>query len=226
LMGTSVGGFPVFAGQNLDEQPLMDFAGADGAPARSAIDAAFNTHFGFLPGDPAASTLLPADIEAFHDGPFAALFDQTGFSANWSGAGTAAMQAELSPGVAGMAGSSANQPGIRAMAQALAAFAHFSGSALNDATFTALGDRAVATMGRARDAITAQQASVGLAQERVAQANQRLGDLELVTSRALISMTEADPTETAARINTLLTGIEASYAMTARLQRLSLVNVL
>jgi flagellar hook-associated protein 3 FlgL len=226
LMGTRVGGFAVFAGQNLDAKPLVDFTGDDGAAARAAIDGAFSSHFGFPPSDPAAGALTPVALTAFLDGPFALLFDEASFAAAWSGAGVQPMQAELSPGVTGAAGSSANQQGMRDMAKALAAFSHFSGSQVSDAAFDALGDRALQTLGGARDALTGHQAAIGQAEERVRLANDRLSDLELVTSRALVSMSAADPTETAARINTLLTGIEASYAMTARLQRLSLVNVL
>ena len=54
-LNTKIGGFPVFGGQSLDAAPMKDFTGAEGAPARAAIDAAFQSQFGFFPNDPQAA---------------------------------------------------------------------------------------------------------------------------------------------------------------------------
>jgi flagellar hook-associated protein 3 FlgL len=92
--------------------------------------------------------------------------------------------------------------------------------------FKGLIDASLNSSGIARRGLTAAQANLGLAEERVSDARARLGEMETVFSRSLNDLEATDPFDVAARINTLLTGIEATYAMTARLQRLSLVNFL
>ncbi|MGL4405085.1 MAG: flagellin, partial [Notoacmeibacter sp.] len=92
--------------------------------------------------------------------------------------------------------------------------------------YKGLVDSALGSTRIANEGLTSAQASLGLSQERVSNATDRLGDMETVFSRSLNDLEATDSFEVAARINTLLTGIEASYAMTARLQRLSLINFL
>jgi flagellar hook-associated protein 3 FlgL len=225
-LNTEVGGFPVFGGQNLNARPMKDFAGPEGAAAKSAIETAFQGQFGFMPGDAQAANLSAGDLQAFYDGPFGALFEPAQWGTLWSSASTSAMQAEISPAMTSATGSTTHLEGLRDLAKGYVALSFFKDTPVNDAAYRGLIDSTVGSTGKARGGLTAAQAELGLAEERVSNASARLGEMEMVFSRSLTTLESADPFDVAARINTLLTGIEATYAMTARLQRLSLVNFL
>ncbi len=226
LLNTKVGGFPVFGGQNLDANPMKDFNSAEGAPAKAAIDAAFQNQFGFLPDNAQAANLNAADLKTFFDGPFSALFDGPNWGTLWSNASPSAMKAEISPGVTAETSSTSHSQGLRDLAKGYVALSYFSDKTVSDPAFKGLIDASLGSTSVARSGLTYEQAKLGLAEERISTANTRLGDMETVFSRSLNDLEATDPFDVAARINTLLTGIEASYAMTARLQRLSLINFL
>jgi flagellar hook-associated protein 3 FlgL len=226
LLNTQIGGFPVFGGQSLEAAPMKDFSGPDGAPARAAIDTAFQGQFGFLPNDPQAANLSAADMKTFFDGSFSALFDGANWETLWSNASTDPMRAEISPGVMAETSSTTHLQGVKDLAKGYVALAYFKDRPVTDAAFKGLIDVSLNATGIARSGLTSAQAELGLAEERISNANTRLGEMEMVFSRSLNDLEATDPFDVAARINTLLTGIEATYAMTSRLQRLSLVNFL
>ncbi len=225
-LNTQVGGFPVFGGQSLDAPPMKDFAGSEGAPARAAIDAALQTQFGFAPNDPLAANLSAADLKTFFDGPFSTLFDSANWGTLWSNASADLMHTEIAPGTIAEANSTTHQNGIQDLAKGYVALSYFKDKPVSDVAYQGLIEGALNSTGVARSGLTAAQANLGLAEERVSNATTRLGEMETVFSRSLNDLEATDPFDVAQRINTLLTGIEASYAMTARLQRLSLVNFL
>ena len=225
-LNTQIGGFPVFGGQSLDALPMKDFAGAEGAPARAAIDAAFQGQFGFGVIDPQAANLSAADMKTFFNGPFSALFEHANWGALWSNASDTPMSAEIAPGITAETSATTHLKGIQDLAKGYVALSYFKDKPVSDSAFKGLIDASLSSTGVARGGLVAAQANLGLAEERVSNANDRLGDMEMVFSRSLNGLEATDPFDVAARINTLLTGIEASYAMTARLQRLSLINFL
>ena len=70
------------------------------------------------------------------------------------------------------------------------------------------------------------QARVGVAQERLTQANERIA-IEKGTLEHRISEAEGvDPFVVADQLSLLMTRIEASYSVTARMQQLTLMNYL
>ncbi|MGL4406544.1 MAG: flagellar hook-associated family protein, partial [Notoacmeibacter sp.] len=222
-LNSEIGGFPVFGGQSLDPQPMKDFSGPDGLAAKAAIDASFSAQFGFLPNDPLAANLSASDLKTYFDGPFATLFDTTQWGSLWSSASSAPMQSEISPGMVSETTSTTHLDGLRELTKGYVALAYFKDTPINDSAYKGLVDSALGSTRIASEGLTSAQASLGLSQERVSNATDRLGDMETVFSRSLNDLEATDSFEVAARINTLLTGIEASYAMTARLQRLSLI---
>jgi flagellar hook-associated protein 3 FlgL len=228
VLNTRIAGVFVFGGDRGDTSPVADIsmqAGA-GASAKAAMEAAFDSHFGFGSSDPAAAAITPAQFKAFYDGPFAALFNTAGWKATWSVAGDAPLMVEIAPGRVSEGGATANQPGFARLMQAYGAAAAFAGSALNDGARAALADAARDTVSAARGSIGAAQSRLGFAEERVGNANKSLDDMQAVIARAKSDAESVDPFEAASRINTLTAALEASYAMTARLQRLSLVSYL
>ena len=68
--------------------------------------------------------------------------------------------------------------------------------------------------------------SVGIASERVQNATDRASLQKDVFTSDLQELEAVDPYEVSARINELTLQLETSYALTGRLQRLSLLNFL
>ena len=225
-LNTQIGGFPIFGGQSLDAPPMKDFTSAEGAAAKAAIDAAFQAQFGFASNDPSAASLSAGDMQNFFDGPFSTLFQGSNWGALWSNASAAPMQGEVAPGIMAESNTTTHSQGIQDLAKGYVALAYFKNMPVTDVAYKGLVDASLISVGTARGGLTAAQANLGLAEERVSNATTRLSEMETVFSRSLSDLEATDPFDVAQRINTLLTGIEATYAMTARLQRLSLVNFL
>lgn len=226
-LNTSVAGFHVFGGLNGDQPPVTDIeTGAEGAAAKAAVNAAFQTHFGFSADDPAAAAITPAAIKGFYDGPYAALFSGANWSTLWSKASDATLQVDMSPGNRHETTSSANRPGPAELLKGFTAMAVFGQSALNTNAVAALSDAARDTVAGARGGIAAMQAGTGFAEERLENANRRLDTIDRVMSTALQKAEAVDVFDVSTRINTIMSGLEASYQMTARLQRLSLTQYL
>lgn len=213
----------VFGGQNTTTAPLGD--PGPGGPLMSAIEGAFQTRFGFAIGDPATATLDAAALTGFLDNEFAALFDGAGWSA-FSGATDEAPLLDIGSGRSARSGVTANDPALRTLAGAYAALAALAHSGLAPATIVALSDH---TLGKVTEGIfelSKAQSRVGVAEGRITFVNAEIERDSLVSSRALLSLQQVDPFEVSARINVLLTSLETSYALTARLQGLSLLNYL
>ena len=71
-----------------------------------------------------------------------------------------------------------------------------------------------------------QQAKLGLTENKVSSATDRIKSQVDLFQRNLIDLEGVDPYEASTRITSLLSQIETSYALTARMQQLSLVNFL
>ena len=71
-----------------------------------------------------------------------------------------------------------------------------------------------------------QRTTVGIATERVSKAEDRLQAQEDILTKSLGSMENVDPEEAATRLNTMKTLLETAYAVTAKIQQLSLANYL
>ena len=64
----------VFGGINSAVAPMADYFSTPTSAAKTAVDQAFQTAFGFLPSDPAAASISASAMQSFLSGPFAALF--------------------------------------------------------------------------------------------------------------------------------------------------------
>ena len=73
----------VFGGDNSAVAPMADYFSSTTSAAKSAIDAAFQSTFGFAPTSASASTISASAMQSFLSGPFA---DPVQRPPNWSGA--------------------------------------------------------------------------------------------------------------------------------------------
>jgi flagellar hook-associated protein 3 FlgL len=120
----------------------------------------------------------------------------------------------------------ANQPGVRKLAMAYAMVADLGIETLSEAAYQAVVDTATRIAGEAVQDLAKEQSRLGTAQERIANANDRMSiQIDILTNH--IGLLEGvDPFEASTRVAALMTQVETAYAMTARIQNLSLLKYL
>lgn len=225
-LNTSFNGEFVFSGINTDQKALIDFGGAEGATARSMVETAFQTHFGFAPSDAAAENITEAQMEAFIDGPYADLFDDANWSTVWSGAADRGMRSRISQREIVENPVTATDQGFREAMSAAVLVEVFSDSAIGDGALLAVADRGFKLAATSVGNLANSQGSLGVMEQRTDDAKERLSLQKDVLTRHVEELVGVDAYEAATRINQLMISLEASYAATSRLQSLSLINYL
>jgi flagellar hook-associated protein 3 FlgL len=210
----------LLAGINSASRPLAGFA----AGPRSAIETAFLNRFGLMPDDPGAAAIAAADIADFLDNEFAALFDDPDWAATWSSASSEAITARIARGETVVTSVSANEPAIRKLAMVYSMVVALMPDKLGGEARQAVLDKAIALVGEAGAELTAIRAGLGTTRNRVEVATERLRIENDILATRIMALEGVDPAEAKVRIDTLSTEIEMSYALTARLLRLSIIN--
>ncbi|NBN64863.1 flagellar hook-associated family protein [Pannonibacter tanglangensis] len=225
-LNTQLGGTYLFSGINTDSKPVQDYFGTPPGANKTAVDAAFLGAFGFSQGDPAVSTITPAAMDAFLNGPFAALFADPQWGTSWSSATNQTMTSQISPAESLDSSVSANEQGLRKVAAALTMVADLGADRLGHQTFKTIVDKAVSLLGEAVVGITTLKGEVGLAQSRVKAASDRLDVQTTILNTRINELELVNKEETAIRLNTAITQLETTYAVSSRLQKLSILNFL
>lgn len=223
---TSINGSYLFSGINADVKPLATFDTTPPSPAKQAVINAFQTAFGVAPGDPAAANITAAQMNTFLDGPFAALFDDPAWGTTWSSASDQNIKSRISTSELVQTSVNANDSAFRKMASAYAAVASLGVSSLNENAYQAVIDKAVTLTGSAITDLTSLQSSMGGSQERLSNANDRISIQTNIITTHIGTLEGVDPTEASTKLTSLMTQIETAYAMTARIQQLSILNYL
>lgn len=222
-LNTTFNGEYVLAGINTANQPVNDYFSA-GAANKASVDTAFFAHFGFAQNDPAVASLTDTDIAAFLGGPYDALFNTANWSANWSTASSTNITAKISAAQVVEVSSNANLDPIREIAKAFTMVADLGGEALSESAFEELAARARDMVGDALAALSTERGRIGIAQQNIADSNDRIEIQVKLLTTTVADIESVDTFEVSTRINTLLTQIEVSYALTSRVQRLSILN--
>lgn len=210
----------IFGGLNSGAAPLTRY---DDGP-RQSVAGAFEAAFGFPPSDPAAGALTGSDIAGFLDNGFAALFEDPSWGAVWSGASGQRPLFRLASGEALDLSANASQPFARSLAQAFAMVEMLGQSEISRDSFQTVADRAMALVAEAHLEIGYEQARIGFAEARLKNAVEAMELSETRFASALQALEGVDPYEAATRINLLMTQLETSYALTGRINRLSLLS--
>lgn len=216
----------LFAGINSDVKPVAAYTTEPPSAAKLAFDNAFVARFGFAADDPAAAGIGGADMRDFLANEFAALFDDASWSASWSSASDQEIRSRISSSELVTSGATANAEPVRQLAMAYAMVAELGGSSLSSDALGAVMDAAVSHVGEALQGLRETQARLGSTEEAVANASERMSIQLNVLATHIGTLENVDPYEASTRIGRLLTQIETSYALTARLQQLSLLNYL
>lgn len=225
-LGTSFDGAALFSGLQTDSVALNAYQSTPPSAGQTAVITAFTTHFGFGPNDPNVANITANDLQVFLDGAFAAVFDDPSWTTNFSNATDEVRSDRISQGETITTGISANEGAFRSLVQAYSAVLDLGTEALNAEAYQTLVDHTLTLVGDATAEITVLEGRTGQRQERVADAQEMIGLQIDVLKEQSARLEGVDSYEAATRLNTLVTQLEASYAVTARMQRLSLLNYL
>ena len=217
ILNTQVNGAFLFGGVNADNKPMADYLGG---PMEAAFDAAFVGYFGFAKTDPAASAITRADIDTFLATEIEPMFMGADWTANLSSATDETQTARISPEVTASSSISANEDAFRRLMMAAVVGAEFFESNLGGDARQGVSEFVIAQAGASAGLLTKLQGETGLVEERVRRANDQL-DVQLTLLEAFAAEMEAvDSYEISNELSTLLTQIEVSYSITARIQQL------
>lgn len=223
LMNTAYNGAHVFGGINVDVEPIADYFSDPTSSMRASVQAAFVSHFGFAPDDPAASSITATDLSVFINGDFEALFNDPGWQ-NLSSASNSNLQDRIASDEIVTTSTNANAQEFRNLAKAYIMVTEFGGGQLSDSAFEYLADTATGNLSQSIDGIGVTQSNLGFAQERVSFSLRIQEETSIFMKTRVGELEDVDAYEVATRLNTITAALEASYAITARIQRLSLLE--
>jgi len=222
-LNTQLNGNYVFAGINSDQVPFNDYSDATSAN-KVAADAAYLTEFGFAQDNPAVATITPAAMDAYLTGAFETMFDDPAWGTNWSNASDSVMVSRISASETVNSSVSANEQAFRDLAEAYVLMSDLGNSALDGETYKVVVDKAIEKVGSAIAGVTTLMGKLGTVQEQVALASDRLSIQTDILNERINTLENVDLEATSVRLNTALTQLETTYAVTARMQGLSILN--
>lgn len=214
----------VFSGVNSDAVAVVDYEGDSGAAAKQAVQDAFSTHFGFSADDPAAANLTSADMEGFLSGPYDDLFNDANWQTLWSGASDRGLRTKISSQELVEMPSTAHAESYRKIISASVLLVEFSNSQLNSEAIDQLAKSALEMTSNGISGLADEQGKVGIIEERVSKADERMSLQKDVLTNQLNDLTGVDSYEAATRLQSLAIGLEASYAATVRIQSMSIMD--
>lgn len=224
VLNTSQNGEYIFAGVNTDVQPINDYKA--GSANKAAFDQAFFDTFGFDQTHPDAQFVTAAQMTDFLANVVEPMFFGPDWSTNWSNATDDAITSRIALNETAQTSVSANTTGVRKLAMAASLISDLLQGPFNVNAREALVTQARTMVGEAISDINNAQAQLGLIQNRVDNASERIGMQIDIFKINLNDLQGVDPYEASTRVNTLLAQIETSYALTSRIQKLSLLNYL
>ncbi|TGR48766.1 flagellar hook-associated family protein [bacterium M00.F.Ca.ET.199.01.1.1] len=225
ILNTSVNGEYLFAGTNTDVKPINDFTAA-GSPAKAAFDASFVAKFGFTPADPLAANITAAQMDDFITNYVTPQFLGAGWQTNMSNATDQQIVSRIALNATTETSTGANNDGIRKLAMAAAMVSSLMSTNISQAAKDSIIDHSQKLVGEALSGIAQVQSQTGIVQKRVSDASDRMKTQIDLFERHILDLEAVDPAEAATRVADLTQHIETSFALTARLQQLSLLNYL
>lgn len=228
MANTSLGGEYLFSGINTDVQPIQEYT--DTSAAKLAFDAEFLTYFGFPHSDPQtasiAATGAAPSMDDFITNVIEPMYSGADWTTDWSSATDEVMTSRISQSETVETSATANDKAMRYLAMAAVVAKELLAIDLSDASRTVVTNKAIEYTGVATTGINSVRTKLGLSENRIEKANESLQVQIDIIDTTLTSKIEVDAYEASTRVNNLLSLVEASYTLTAKIQALSLVNYL
>lgn len=216
----------LFAGVNSDVKPITEYFGTPTPASRQGVANAFLADFGITQSDPAVQNISAADMQTFLDTTFADLFNDPSWSTDWSSASSQNMRNRISTSELIETSTNANEAAFRKLAKAYTMVADLGVENLSQPAFETVVDQAIRDVNEAIQELSELQSQLGVAQQRVSDASERMSLQLDIMATQVNSLEAVDPNEAATRVTALLTQIETSYALTARIMGLSILDYL
>ncbi|KAF2988889.1 flagellar hook-associated family protein [Methylocystis sp. MJC1] len=225
-LNASSGGVYVFGGVKGNTAPIADTSSAPPSAAKASLDAAFTSNFGFPPSDPRVSTITASQMNAFISGPMAALFSSSSWTANWSSASSTPLQNRISITQTSATSVTANDASFRNIAFGYTMLTNLGVSNLSNDTYQAVVSAATNYLDQGVSGLTGLQEQVGVMQSDLKSAQQNMGTQKDLLNTQIGTLENVDPAQASVTVTNLMTQIETSYSLTARIQQLSLTKYL
>ncbi len=224
-VNSTVDGQYLFSGINSDVRPLDDFYAA-GSTASQSVDTAFLSKFGMSQTDPAVSLISSANMLSFLDNEFSGLFADQGWGSAWSAASDKSVKNRISRAELVETSVSANDQAFRKLASAFSMINGLGFANMNESAKKVTLDKAISIVGEAVSGVANLQISLGVTQERLSAASDMLKLQKNILTNSIDNLEGVDPAEVSTRIANLMTQMETAYALTSRLNNLSLLKYL
>jgi flagellar hook-associated protein 3 FlgL len=216
----------LFAGVNTDVKPLTDYYGTPTPANQLAVANAFLADFGITQSDPTVPNITGPAMQTFLDTTFSNLFADPAWTTDWSSASNQNVRNRISTNNLVETSVNANDDAFRKLAKVYTMVADLGTQNLGQEAFEGVINQAVKDVSEAIQGVTDLQSRMGIAQQRVADSSERMSIQVDILTNQVNAIEGVDPNEAATRVNELLTQIEVSYALTARIMGLSILNYL
>jgi flagellar hook-associated protein 3 FlgL len=220
-LNTAFDGDYIFAGVNTDAQPIVKY---ENSATSAAVNTAFQTYFGFAKTDPQAGLITAAQMDSFITAEVEPLF----MGANWNGSISSAsdegVRSRISLSEITETSISANETGFRKAMFGAALAAEFFEGSLGAAARSAVAQRSMTEVSESVGSLAVLQGRKGFTLQKIEEASNRLTLQSDYLSSMAEDLSAVDPFEASTRLNSLLTQIETSYAISARIQNLSFLK--
>jgi flagellar hook-associated protein 3 FlgL len=211
----------LMGGQNTAQPPLNTYPGG---AAQTAFDASFQSYFGFAKTSTAAQNITPAQMTSFLQGPYENLFQPAAWNGTFSNASPGNLQTRIDSNQQVDLSASANESPIKDLMKGMVAAQDAGTGQLNASTFQTVVDYAMGQVSKAVAGLGETQARVGEAQQVVTQTNTKLSSMKLIIEGEIQKTEGVNNADAATRVNNLMNQMEASYAVTGKLAKLSLLS--
>lgn len=225
-LNTSINGEYLFAGINTDVRPVADYYSTPTSATKTAFDTEL-ANFCTSVGAASPADLSASDLNTFIDTNLSNMFDATNWSdpaTGWSSASNQNIKSRISTSELIETSSNANEPAFRKLAMAYTMVSELANKGLSEKAYQGLIDKTAQIMGDATVGLTVVKARLGTSQERLSNANGRIEAQMDILNRNINDFEQVDPVETQTRISALETQLDMAFALTSRVQKLSLLN--
>jgi flagellar hook-associated protein 3 FlgL len=225
-LNNTVGGEYLFAGINNTVKPITDYYATPASAPRTAVANAFTAAFGTTQSDPANVAITATAMQTFLDTTFSALFDDPSWSTDWSSASSVNVTSRISAFETVESSANTGEQAFRKLAKAYTMVADLGAENLSRETFAKVADTASRLAGEAIQDLSGIAARLGTSAARVTAADSRMSaQIDIINSQ-IDNLEQVDPFEASTRVTTLMTQLETAYSLTARVQRLTILNYL
>ena len=222
---TSANGEYLFSGINTSQQPMTSYTAT--SAAKASFDSALSNYMS-ANGIASMSDFTVTQMQDFVKNTIEPMYDASSGSdqwkTDWSNASDTDMTSRINTSETVQTSTNANTDGFRKFALASVLGIELLGSDVNSDVRQYVSKAAIGYMGQAISGVDSERSALGLSESRVTAANTTISTQVNIVETSFNSLNEVDAYQASTKVNTLLSQMEASYTLTAHIQKLSLVN--